>query len=156
MDNCIRLLLYTLLSVSTVSSESLTFLGDSMATYPRWYAKEKGTLNFQFKTSNQNGLLLYMYGETKESTSFIKLSLEIGRLRLAIWHSPEENIVEELGRDLHDSNWHNVTIIRNHRTTLFELDGMQRIVAKLHWKGIIEVTSDLYIGNTLKRTGLDG
>ena len=97
-----------------------------------------------------------MYGETKESTSYIKLSLGIGRLKLAIWHSPDENIEEELGRDLHDSNWHNVTIVRNHRTTLFELDGTQKIVAKLHWKGVIEVTSDLYVGNTLQRTGQHG
>ena len=158
MDKPSQLVLYTLLFMSTVSSESLTFLGDSMAIYPKWPAREKGTLNFHFKTAEPNGQLLYMDDKDKSSARHLMLALEIGRLKLAISHSRVENIAEELGRDLHDSNWHNVTITRNHRTTLFELDGMQRIVAKLHWKGILEISSDLYVGNKPKHliSGTEG
>ena len=161
MDKHILLALKILVVVSMVRSESLTFYGgdnpaDSMVIYDAWKAKVRGILNFQFKTSKPDGLLLYMYGKTKRSSSYIKLSLEIGRLSLTISHSQEENIEEQLGRDLHDSNWHNVTIIRNHRTTLFELDGTQRIITKLHWKAVLEVTSDLYVGNTLARIGSTG
>ena len=125
-----------------------------MATYPNWNAKQKGTLNFQFKTSEKEGLLLYMQGDTNKMS--LQLSLERGRLKLAISHSPEENMEEELGRDLHDSTWHNVTIQRNHRATLFELDGTQRVVTKLHWKETLAITSDLYVGGMEKMNGQSG
>ena len=161
MDRYLIIAINFLLLAWTTNCESLTFLGggspaDSMAIYRGWNAREKGTLNFQFKTSKQDGLLLYMHGRRKRSAIYIKLWLEMSRLSLAISYSSEENTVKQLGRDLHDSNWHNVTLIRNHRTTVFELDGTQRIIANLHWNGILEVTSDLYVGNTLDRTGSTG
>lgn len=154
MDIYTRFALYISLLVWNASSETLTFLGNSMAKYPKWNAIEKGTLNFQFKTSEKQGVLLYMQGDTNKIS--LQLSLELGRLKLAISFSLEENIEEELGRDLHDSTWHNVTIERNHRATLFELDGTQRVVTKLHWKESLAITSDLYVGRMERMYGQSG
>lgn len=158
MDKRIALVVQIFLLIPTVKCESLSFLGgenpaDSRARYQRWNARDKGTLNFQFRTSKPDGILLYMdnnieHDERAWSKSYIQLILEMGKLRLTVSHSPDESIAEELGTDLNDANWHNVTIIRNYRVTVFELDGMQRILTKLHWKSTLEVLSDLYVGNT--------
>ena len=134
--------------IRLTNSESLTFLGGenrtkSMAVFAGWNAKEKATINFQFKTAKENGLLFYQYGRE----SHLKLSLDSGKLALSIYYSAETNIEKSLGRELNDLKWHNVTVMRNHRATMFELDGMQKLMTKLYWKKVLDVTSDLYVGN---------
>ena len=134
--------------ITLTNSESLTFLGGenrtkSMAVFAGWNAKEKATINFQFKTAKENGLLFYQYGRE----SHLKLSLDSGKLALSIYYSAETNIEKSLGRELNDLKWHNVTVMRNHRATMFELDGMQKLMTKLYWKKVLDVTSDLCVGN---------
>ena len=141
------------LVIALVHSEKLTFLGgknpkESMVRYSNWYAKEKAALNFQFKTAKKDGILFFIRGAGDSKEVHLRLALENGRLSFAVSHSNLEHIAEDFGTDLNDLNWHNVTVIRNHRSTLFELDGTQRVMTKLHWKELLDLKSDLYVGST--------
>ena len=141
------------LVIALVHSEKLTFLGgknpkESMVRYSNWYAKEKASLNFQFKTAKKDGILFFIRGAGDSKEVHLRLALENGRLTFAVSHSNLEHIAEDFGTDLNDLNWHNVTVIRNHRSTLFELDGTQRVMTKLHWKELLDLKSDLYVGST--------
>ena len=61
MERYLSLLKFLSLIIIPINSETLTFLGgniaiESMAVYEGWNAREKATINFQFKTANPQGL----------------------------------------------------------------------------------------------------
>eukprot|EP00794_Sanderia_malayensis_P004634 gene4634-5241_t len=146
-NTVVAFVLMFLSRVIVIKSDELTFLGgpDSWAVYRKWNLREKATLNFQFKTNNSQGNLVHIPG--KKQNTYLKLRLHNGNLALAVSYSAEENAEKELGTDLNDLLWHNVTITRNHRATVFELDGAQQLISNVHWEKVLDVTENVYVGN---------
>ncbi len=140
-------------AIIIIDSEKLTFLGgpNSWALYRKWNLRERATLNFQFKTNNSHGNLVDI--PSRKQGTFLKLRLHNGKLAITVSYSADENGDKDLGSDLNDLLWHNVTIIRNHRATIFELDGTQKLISNVHWEKVLDVSDNVYVGNYVDSYG---
>ncbi|KAK2706676.1 neurexin 1-like [Artemia franciscana] len=91
--------------VVTGSEEALT----SYVELPVWSAKLGSSLNFNFRTSSQNGLILYQ--EDTRNNRFLELKLVEGVLRLRYSLGNGSQLVQA-GRNLHDNRIYSVELRR--------------------------------------------
>lgn len=92
----------------------------SYAQFRKWYSSPNASLEFEFLTSNANGLLLYT--DDGGYYDFLEVKLVEGSLRIRLNLGNGAQIAD-LGQDLHKIlTWHKVKIKRNLTQTLIELD----------------------------------
>ena len=113
------------------SGKTFTFLDHSSSyiEYTQWDAAEAGNLTFSFKTHKPYGLLLYSDNNKNigSGESYINLKLKYGNLKLTVQMGGEDyksKQVKELKVDkkLNDLKWHKVSLQRNKRLTVLEID----------------------------------
>lgn len=96
----------------------------SHAQYLPWYPCLNGSIAFEFKTHEPNGLLLYAQSLPYK---YIQLSLTDGNLRLRMRIGEKDNprgvfLVHQAAK-LNDEKWHEVKISRENEKTLLTIDG---------------------------------
>ncbi|XP_043461803.1 neurexin-3b isoform X3 [Leptopilina heterotoma] len=143
-DWCVIFLLFPLLG------QTLTFVLEGSATsyaqFRKWNAALNGTLEFEFKTEQGNGLLLYT--DDGGTYDFFEVKLVESALRLRYNLGGGAQIVT-VGRDLGDGHWHKVQITRNNENTTLNVDGVAATSTsrgKEFEFGKINGNSDVYIG----------
>lgn len=92
----------------------------SYAQFPRWNAAPNASLEFEFKTDQGNGLLLYT--DDGGTYDFFELKLVESALRLRYNLGGGAQILT-VGRDLGDGHWHKVLVARNNENTTLTVDG---------------------------------
>ncbi|KFM68851.1 Neurexin-2-alpha, partial [Stegodyphus mimosarum] len=107
------------LSKSSVKAFVLEGSPNSYAQFKRWYAGVTDSLSFDFRTTEPNGLLLYL--DDGGISDFIELKLVDGTLRLR-FNLGGGALLIHAGRNLHDDQWHHVELIRNVEDTLLRVD----------------------------------
>ena len=146
-------------------SSDMTFLGNmesSFAIYKDWDGSITGSLSFDFKTGNENGLLLHIQGNSSgfRNKHYLLLTITEGELTLTMNMGDISESSVSLGSHLNDLRWHHVEIVRNYRISTLILDGMQNILASNLVQGKHElkiVASLLYVGGIPKNgPSLDG
>lgn len=104
------------------------------AQYSPWYACLNGSLAFEFKTHEPNGLLLYAQSLPYK---YVQISLVDGRVRLRMRLGERDDprgeflvqqpIVVGGGKStatrLNDEKWHEVKLVRLNERTVLEVDG---------------------------------
>lgn len=80
---------------------------NSFAQFRKWYTGLNGSLEFEFKTEQPNGLVLYT--DDGGTYDFFEIKLVEGAVRLRYNLGGGANIIT-VGRDLHDSHWHKVQV----------------------------------------------
>ena len=84
--HCLCIILIHTRHVTTTMSASSTYYGSEYSQYPVLKSTDSGHILFQFKTSFDYGLLLYVddLEEGSEVGDFFKLQLHQGRLQITI------------------------------------------------------------------------
>ena len=102
-----------LITISLILSWNLShgFLLDgsqnSYAQFRKWFTGLNGSLEFEFKTEQPNGLVLYT--DDGGTYDFFEIKLVEGAVRLRYNLGGGANIIT-VGRDLHDGHWHKVQV----------------------------------------------
>lgn len=80
---------------------------NSFARFRKWYTGLNGSLEFEFKTEQPNGLVLYT--DDGGTYDFFEIKLVEGAVRLRYNLGGGANIIT-VGRELHDGHWHKVQV----------------------------------------------
>ncbi|XP_023246980.1 neurexin-1 isoform X2 [Copidosoma floridanum] len=118
----------------------------SYAQFPRWSAGLNGSLEFEFKTKQGNGLLFYT--DDGGNNDFFELKLVEGALRLRYNLGGGAQLLS-LGRELGDGAWHKVLIERDRENTTLVLDGQEASSSSRGTEyefGHLPGNSDVYVG----------
>ncbi|XP_058790021.1 neurexin-2-like [Phymastichus coffea] len=119
----------------------------SYAHFPKWNADAlNGSLEFEFKTEQGNGLLLYT--DDGGTYDFFELKLVEGSLRLRYNLGGGAQILT-VGRDLGDGHWHKVLLARRRENTTLSVDGLAASSASRGREfdfGKLAGNSDVYVG----------
>ena len=110
----------------------------SYAKFPPWNPCMNGSIKFEFKTLDSEGLLLYM--DDGGQYDYVEIKLVSGMLRLRIHIGEHElPLILTQGFRLHDNQWHQVQISISGRKMTYKVDNLQSI-------GLIH-GEDLQFGN---------
>lgn len=97
---------------------------NSYAQYMPWHPCLNGSIMFEFKTHEPNGILLYAQSLPYK---YIQLSLTDGNLRLRMRIGEKDNprgiFLVYNAKKLNDEKWHEVKIVRLNERTLLTIDG---------------------------------
>ncbi|GLV43351.1 Neurexin 1 [Carabus blaptoides fortunei] len=96
---------------------------NSYSQFRKWGVGTNGSLEFEFKTDQPNGLLLYT--DDGGTYDFFEIKLVEGALRLRYNLGGGAQIIT-VGRDLNDGHWHKVHVQRNDAITTLSVDGTQQ------------------------------
>lgn len=108
--NAAAILLITLNILATLSPCDAFLLDgsqNSFAQFRKWYTGLNGSLEFEFKTEQPNGLVLYT--DDGGTFDFFEIKLVEGAVRLRYNLGGGANIIT-VGRELHDGHWHKVQV----------------------------------------------
>ncbi|XP_021923608.1 neurexin-3 isoform X5 [Zootermopsis nevadensis] len=118
----------------------------SYAQFRKWNAGLNGSLEFEFKTEQPNGLLLYT--DDGGTYDFFEIKLVEGALRLRYNLGGGAQILT-VGRDLNDGHWHKVQVQRHVERTSLTVDGVTQSGSsrgkEFHF-GSLASNSDVYVG----------
>lgn len=119
---------------------------NSYAQFRKWGGGYNGSLEFEFKTEQPNGLLLYT--DDGGTYDFFEIKLVEGALRLRYNLGGGAQIIT-VGRDLSDGHWHKVSVQRQTEHTLLTVDGITQSKTsrgKEFQFGRFLTNSDVFIG----------
>lgn len=88
---------------------------NSYSQFRKWGGGSNGSLEFEFKTDQPNGLLLYT--DDGGTYDFFEIKLVEGALRLRYNLGGGAQIIT-VGRDLNDGHWHKVHVQRHEDRTI--------------------------------------
>ncbi|XP_055322311.1 pikachurin-like [Sitodiplosis mosellana] len=147
--NTAAILLITLnilVSLSPCNAFLLDGSQNSFAQFRKWYTGLNGSLEFEFKTEQPNGLVLYT--DDGGTFDFFEIKLVEGAVRLRYNLGGGANIIT-VGRELHDGHWHKVQIQRNDEHTTLTVDGVSQTRTsrgkEFHF-GKFATNSDVFVG----------
>jgi len=131
---------------SQSSSYRLIGSSNSYAQYLPWYPCLNGSLVFEFKTHEPNGLLFYTQSLPYK---YIQLSLADGNLRLRMRISEKDNprgvfLIYQRTK-LNDEKWHEVRVTRMNERTLLTIDNGESLF-HVHKEANLE-GNDLHFGD---------
>ncbi|XP_070156570.1 neurexin 1 isoform X1 [Polyergus mexicanus] len=135
-----------LLACQAARSFVLEGSATSYAQFRKWNAGLNGTMEFEFKTEQGNGLLLYT--DDGGTYDFFEVKLVESALRLRYNLGGGAQIVT-VGHDLGDGHWHKVQITRCNENTTLTVDGVSAISTsrgKEFEFGKLVGNSDVYVG----------
>lgn len=118
----------------------------SYAQFRKWNVGLNGTLEFEFKTEQPNGLLLYT--DDGGTYDFFEIKLVEGALRLRYNLGGGAQILT-VGHDLNDGHWHKVQVQRKVERTTLSVDGASQTRTsrgKEYYFGHLATNSDVYVG----------
>lgn len=118
----------TVIIVLSVISIAYCFVLDgstkSYSQFRKWGGGTNGSLEFEFKTEQPNGLLLYT--DDGGTYDFFEIKLVEGALRLRYNLGGGAQIIT-VGRDLNDGRWHKVHVQRHEDRTYLKVDGVSQM-----------------------------
>ena len=131
---------------SQSSSYRLIGSSSSYAQYLPWYPCLNGSLVFEFKTHEPNGLLFYTQSLPYK---YIQLSLADGNLRMRMRISEKDNprgvfLIYQKTK-LNDEKWHEVRITRMNERTILTIDNDESLF-HVHKEASLE-GNDLHFGD---------
>ncbi|CAH1124036.1 unnamed protein product [Ceutorhynchus assimilis] len=146
------MLFYVVLSIllSNIHGFVLDGSSESYSQFRKWGGGTNGTLEFEFKTDQPNGLLLYT--DDGGTYDFFEIKLVEGALRLRYNLGGGAQIIT-VGKELNDGHWHKVQLQRHEERTILTVDGasqMRTSRGKEFNFGKLETNSDVYIGGLPK------
>ncbi|KAK9717497.1 Laminin G domain [Popillia japonica] len=120
-------LLYSIFICSLIAFSRCFFLDGSTNSYSqfrKWGGGTNGSLEFEFKTDQPNGLLLYT--DDGGTYDFFEIKLVEGALRLRYNLGGGAQIII-VGRELNDGHWHKVHVQRHEDRTILSVDGVSQM-----------------------------
>ncbi|ELT97440.1 hypothetical protein CAPTEDRAFT_26965, partial [Capitella teleta] len=116
---------------------------NSFARFPPWDACVNASISFEFKTTQQEGILMYV--DDGGRYDFMEIMQRSGTifLQLNIVDGREGRVEISVGNNLNDGRWHRVEVLRNRMETTLLVDGTP--------SSRYSFGSDFYFGNPADR-----
>ncbi len=95
---------------------------ESYAVYPQWLASIEGRCEFHFRTSQEDGILLYIDGDGELPKRYLYMGLIGGRITVEVKVGSSDTLTGSFGEHLNDNSLHKVTIIHNNKEFYFRLN----------------------------------
>ncbi|XP_071507463.1 neurexin-3-like, partial [Diadema antillarum] len=138
------LLMIFVLSLDTVLALYYRETPNTYARYEEWNTTVNGTLQFEFRTENTNGLLLYT-DDGGIGLNFVELSLEQSRLKMRFRIKNKARSMF-IGTNLNDNQWHDVILMKGRGECIVILDGDQISGSIPDGPSSFTESADLFIG----------
>lgn len=140
-----RAIAYSVLTVLGLTCSGFVLDG-TYSQFRKWGGGTNGSLEFEFKTEQPNGLL--MYTDDGGTYDFFEIKLVEGALRLRYNLGGGAQIIT-VGRNLNDGHWHKVHVQRHEERTILSVDGVSQMRTSRGKEfnfGRFSTNSDIFVG----------
>uniref|UniRef100_A0A4W4GMA6 Neurexin 3b n=1 Tax=Electrophorus electricus TaxID=8005 RepID=A0A4W4GMA6_ELEEL len=137
---------------------------ESFLSLPKWNTKRVGSISFDFRTSETNGLILYTQGKSQDKhdarsqrsnkVDFFAVELLDGCLYLLLDMGSGTIKVKATQNKVNDGAWHHVDIQRDGKSGIISVNSRRTPFTATGENEILDLEGDLYLGG-LPNTGVD-
>ncbi|XP_063758271.1 neurexin 3b isoform X5 [Eleginops maclovinus] len=129
---------------------------DSYLALPKWNTKRVGSISFDFRTSEPNGLILFTHGKAQDrrdakgqknnKVDFFAVELLDGGLFLLLDMGSGTIKVNATHAKVNDGAWHHVDIQRDGRSGIISVNNRRTPFTASGENEILDLEGDLYLG----------
>ncbi|XP_034756699.1 neurexin 3b isoform X11 [Etheostoma cragini] len=129
---------------------------DSYLALPKWNTKRVGSISFDFRTSEPNGLILFTHGKPQDrrdakgqknnKVDFFAVELLEGGLYLLLDMGSGTIKVKATQAKINDGAWHHVDIQRDGRSGIISVNSRRTPFTASGENEILDLEGDLYLG----------
>ncbi|XP_053301849.1 neurexin-3b [Pleuronectes platessa] len=129
---------------------------DSYLALPKWNTKRVGSISFDFRTSEPNGLILFTHGKAQDrrdakgqknnKVDFFAVELLDGGLYLLLDMGSGTIKVKATHAKVNDGAWHHVDIQRDGRSGIISVNSRRTPFTASGENEILDLEGDLYLG----------
>ncbi|XP_047243293.1 neurexin-3b-like isoform X5 [Girardinichthys multiradiatus] len=129
---------------------------DSFLALPKWNTKRVGSISFDFRTSEPNGLILFTHGKAQNrrdakgqknnKVDFFAVELLDGGLYLLLDMGSGTIKVRATQAKINDGAWHHVDIQRDGRSGIISVNSRRTPFTASGENEILDLEGDLYLG----------
>ncbi|KAF3849600.1 hypothetical protein F7725_019319 [Dissostichus mawsoni] len=129
---------------------------DSYLALPKWNTKRVGSISFDFRTSEPNGLILFTHGKAQDrrdakgqknnKVDFFAVELLDGGLFLLLDMGSGTIKVKATQAKVNDGAWHHVDIQRDGRSGIISVNSRRTPFTASGENEILDLEGDLYLG----------
>ncbi|KAM9355508.1 neurexin 3b [Pholidichthys leucotaenia] len=129
---------------------------DSYLALPKWNTKRVGSISFDFRTSEPNGLILFTQGKLQDrrdargqknnKVDFFAVELLDGGLFLLLDMGSGTIKVKATQAKVNDGSWHHVDIQRDGRSGIISVNSRRTPFTASGENEILDLEGDLYLG----------
>ncbi|XP_036438332.1 neurexin 3b isoform X2 [Colossoma macropomum] len=129
---------------------------ESFLSLPKWNTKRVGSISFDFRTSEPNGLILYTQGKPQEKrdarsqksnkVDFFAVELLDGSLYILLDMGSGTIKVKATQNKVNDGVWHHVDIQRDGRSGIISVNSRRTPFTATGENEILDLEGDLYLG----------
>ncbi|KAK2856501.1 hypothetical protein Q5P01_005236 [Channa striata] len=129
---------------------------DSYLALPKWNTKRVGSISFDFRTSEPNGLILFTHGmpqdrrdakgQKNNKVDFFAVELLDGGLYLLLDMGSGTIKVKATQAKVNDGAWHHVDIQRDGRSGIISVNSRRTPFTASGENEILDLEGDLYLG----------
>ncbi|XP_061610805.1 neurexin 3b isoform X9 [Phyllopteryx taeniolatus] len=129
---------------------------DSYLALPKWNTKRVGSISFDFRTSEPNGLILFTHGKPQErrdvksqktnKVDFFAVELLDGVLYLVLDMGSGTIKVKATQAKVNEGSWHHVDIQRDGRSGIISVNAHRTPFTASGENEILDLEGDLYLG----------
>ncbi|CAJ1077239.1 neurexin 3b isoform X5 [Xyrichtys novacula] len=129
---------------------------DSFLALPKWNTKRVGSISFDFRTSEPNGLILFTHGKAQDrrdakgqknnKVDFFAVELLDGGLFLLLDMGSGTIKVKATQAKVNDGAWHHVDIQRDGRSGIISVNSRRTPFTASGENEILDLEGDLYLG----------
>ncbi|KAI3364508.1 hypothetical protein L3Q82_011294 [Scortum barcoo] len=129
---------------------------DSFLALPKWNTKRVGSISFDFRTSEPNGLILFTHGKPQDrrdpkgqknnKVDFFAVELLDGGLYLLLDMGSGTIKIKATQAKVNDGAWHHVDIQRDGRSGIISVNSRRTPFTASGENEILDLEGDLYLG----------
>ncbi|XP_067097169.1 LOW QUALITY PROTEIN: neurexin-3b-like [Osmerus mordax] len=129
---------------------------DSYLSLPKWNTKRVGSISFDFRTSEPNGLILFTHGKPQDrrdargqknnKVDFFAVELLDGNLYLLLDMGSGTIKVKATLNKVNDGTWHHVDIQRDGRSGIISVNSRRTPFTASGENEILDLEGELYLG----------
>ncbi|XP_040207554.1 neurexin-1 isoform X18 [Rana temporaria] len=129
---------------------------ESYISLPKWNAKKTGSISFDFRTTEPNGLILFSHGKPRHQkdaknpqmvkVDFFAIEMLDGHLFLLLDMGSGTIKIRALPKKVNDGEWYHVDFQRDGRTGTISVNTMRNPYTAPGDSEILDLDDDLYLG----------
>ncbi|XP_077190878.1 neurexin-1 isoform X33 [Paroedura picta] len=129
---------------------------ESFISLPKWNAKKTGSISFDFRTTEPNGLILFSHGKPRHQkdakhpqmvkVDFFAIEMLDGHLYLLLDMGSGTIKIKALVKKVNDGEWYHVDFQRDGRSGTISVNTMRTPYTAPGESEILDLDDDLYLG----------
>ncbi|XP_042307398.1 neurexin-1 isoform X29 [Sceloporus undulatus] len=129
---------------------------ESFISLPKWNAKKTGSISFDFRTTEPNGLILFSHGKPRHQkdakhpqmvkVDFFAIEMLDGHLYLLLDMGSGTIKIKALQKKVNDGEWYHVDFQRDGRSGTISINTMRTPYTAPGESEILDLDDDLYLG----------